>query len=135
MAKFLDSLSVTEISDKVWAIADHPFRYQSDIAGLITVPVGFWTDFASVPRWLPLIYALIGDEAHEAACTHDWLYYSAFTTREIADKVLREAILVCGMPPWKADMFYAGVRVGGWKSWNDHRAKGHPQSGKFSDSF
>lgn len=135
MSKILDSLSVTEVSDSIWEIAGHPFRYQSDVAGrMFTVPVGFYTDFASVPRFLPLIYSLIGDEAHEAAAIHDWLYYAAITTREVADKVLKEAIIVCGMPKWKANVFYSGVRVGGWASWNKHREDGHPEVGKFADS-
>lgn len=135
MSKFLDKLIVTEVSDSIWAIADHPFRYESDIAGrMFTVPVGFFTDFASVPRFLPLIYALIGDEAHEAAAIHDWLYYSAIVQRVVADKVLREAILLCQMPAWKANLFYSGVRIGGWAAWNGHRKLGDPAGGKFANS-
>ncbi len=135
MSQFLDQLCVTEISDKIWAICDHPFRYQSDVAGkTFNVPVGFFTDFASVPRWLPIIYALIGDEAHEAAAIHDWLYYAAITTRAMADQVLKEAILLCGMPAWKANLFYAGVHVGGWAAWNEHRKLGDPINGKFKDT-
>ncbi len=135
MSQFLDRLSVTEIDDKIWAISDHPFRYQSDVAGrIITVPVGFFTDFASVPRWMPVIYALLGDRAHEAAAVHDWLYYSAITTRVIADEVIREAIEVCGISHWQAMLFYWGVRAGGWVAWNDHRNAGDPESGKFKDS-
>ena len=135
MPKFLTPLDVREVSDSIWEIADSPFEYQSDLVKeTIVVPVGFYTDFASVPRWLPIIYAMIGDEAHEAATIHDWLYYSAITTRDIADKVLREAILLCGMPKWKAEAFYYGVRVGGWKAWDEHRKAGHPEAGKFKDS-
>lgn len=135
MAKFLDALNVTEISDKIWAISDHPFRYQSDIAGrLITVPVGFYTDFASVPRWLPIIYALLGDRAHEAAAVHDWLYYSAITSRLVADQVIREGIILLGISRWQATLFYWGVRSGGWAAWNEHRKLGDPLAGKFAES-
>lgn len=131
MSQFLDALNVTEVSDSVFAICDHPFRYQSDLAGLLTVPVGFYTDFASVPR-LGLIYAMLGDRAHEPAVIHDWLYYSAVTTREISDRVLMEAMVVMDLPFWQRYPIYWGVRVGGWHAWNDHRKNGHPETGKFS---
>lgn len=133
MSQFLDPLNVTEISDSVFAICDHPFRYQSDLAGLITVPCGFYTDFASVPR-LGMIYAMLGDRAHEPAVVHDWLYYAAITTRERADNVLMEGMNVLGLPWWQRYPIWWGVRVGGWHAWNQHRKDGHPETGKFSTS-
>lgn len=124
MAQFLDPLTVTEIDDKIFAIADHPFRYQSDLIGLIAIPVGFETDFASVPR-LGILYALLGDRAHEPAVVHDYLYATALTTREISDKVLLEAMGVLGLPFWQKWPIYAGVRLGGWYAWNQHRKQGN----------
>lgn len=135
MSRFLDSLNVTEIDDSVFEVADHPFRYQSDLAGRVfTVPVGFYTDFASVPRFIPMVYALLGDTAHQPAVVHDWLYYAAITTRKMADDVLLEAMTVLGLPAWRQYAIYWGVRIGGWAAWNDHRRKGHPKAGKFSQS-
>lgn len=133
MSQFLDALNVTEISDSVFQIIDHPFRYQSDIAGPITVPVGFYTDFASVPR-LGIVYAMLGDRAHEPAVVHDWLYYSALTDRHMADNILMEAMVVLGLPFWQRYPIWWGVRIGGWVAWNEHRKAGHPQAGKFQDS-
>jgi hypothetical protein len=121
MAKFLDTLCVTEIDDKIFAIYDHPFRYQSDLVKeVIIVPVGFYTDFASVPR-LGIIYAMLGDRAHEPAVVHDWLYYAGITTREMADNILLEAMGVMDLPWWQKLPIYYGVRVGGWVAWNTHR--------------
>ena len=133
MSQFLDPLNVTEISDSVFAICDHPFRYQSDLVGLITVPVGFYTDFASVPR-LGIVYAMLGDRAHEPAVVHDWLYYAAITTREKADDVLMEAMKVMDLPWWQRYPIWWGVRIGGWHAWDQHRKDGNPQAGKFSTS-
>lgn len=134
MSQFLDPLTVTEISDSVFAIADHPFRYESDIAKqTLIVPIGFYTDFASVPR-LGIVYSLLGDRAHEPAVIHDWLYYSALISRDMADNVLFEAMGVLGLPWWQKWPIYMGVRIGGWKAWNDHRKAGHPEAGKFSTS-
>lgn len=135
MAKFLDTLNVTEIDDSIFMIIDHPLRYQSDLAASIfTVPVGFYTDFASVPRFMPLAYACLGDTAHQPAVIHDWLYYAAITPREMADAIFLEAMDVWGMPLWRRELIYWGVRAGGWAAWNDHRKRGHPEFGKFADS-
>lgn len=123
MSKFLDSLCVTEISDKIWAVYDHPFRYDSDLAGLITVPTGFYTDFASVPR-LGLLYAMLGDRAHQPAVIHDFLYATGTTTRSMADHVLYEAMTVIEIADWQRDLIYAGVRAGGWYAWEQHRKEG-----------
>lgn len=134
MSAFLDPLVVQEIDDSVFQVVDHPFRYQSDLAGPITVPVGFYTDFASVPRVMPLAYACLGDTAHEPAVVHDWLYYAAITTREVADNVLLEAMKAWGMSAWRYYPIYWGVRAGGWVAWNQHRKDGHPEAGKFSST-
>ncbi len=134
MSLFLDTLVVVEISDSIFQVFGHDFRYQSDLLGLITVPQGFFTDFASVPRFMPLAYACLGDTAHEPAVIHDWLYYSAITDRSTADNVLLEAMKVWGMPSWRYYPIYWGVRLGGWAAWNQHRKAGHPENGRFSES-
>lgn len=132
MAKFLNPLIVKEISDSIFAVSEHPFRYESDIVKrTFTVPVGFYTDFASVPR-LGILYAALGDTAHEPAVIHDWLYYTAAVPRDAADAVLLEAMAVIGMPAWRRYPIWWGVRIGGWYAWNDHRKKGDPQHGKFA---
>jgi len=134
MSKFIDSLVTQEIDDSIFEIVNHPFRYQSDLAGRIfTVPVGFFTDFASVPR-LGIVYAMLGDRAHQPAVVHDWLYYAAITTRALADDVLMEAMVLLGLPWFQRYPIWWGVRAGGWVAWNKHRKDGHPQAGKFKDS-
>jgi hypothetical protein len=134
MSAFLDQLCLTEIDDSVFEVCDHPFRYQSAIAGrMFTVPLGFYTDFASVPR-IGIIYAMLGDTAHQPAVIHDWLYYSALVPRDLADKVLLEAMGVIGLSWWRRWAIYAGVRAGGWHAWNEHRKKGDSANGKFKDS-
>jgi uncharacterized membrane protein len=134
MSKFLDPLSTTEISDSIFEISDHPFRYESDLAKrMFTVPVGFFTDFASVPR-LGIVYAMLGDRAHQPAVVHDWLYYAAITTREMADDVLMEAMTALALPWWQRYPIWWGVRAGGWAAWNTHRKVGDPTNGKFADT-
>jgi hypothetical protein len=121
VSKFLTPL-VAEKDGKVWTVMQ-PLIYMSDVASKVfVVPDGFVTDFASVPR-LPLAFLLTGDSAHEAAVIHDRLYSTAEVTREVADAVFKEAAVASGEPSWKASLMYAGIRLGGWMAWNDHRAR------------
>ncbi len=135
MAGFLSPLTVTEISDSIFEVVDHAFQYKSNLLpDVIVVPVGFHTDFASVPRFLPLVYAALGDTAHEPAVIHDWLYYSAITDRATADRILLEAMKLMGMSAFRRWPIYWGVRIGGWHAWEVHRILGDPINGKFKDS-
>ena len=118
MSEFLTNLDVTLIDDSAnegrgaWRV-DEPFSYQSDIAHrLITIPAGFVTDFASVPR-LPIIFWLTGDTSREAAVVHDYLYRTGILPRDTSDKVFFEASAVSGVPGWRRRLMYWGVRLGG----------------------
>jgi len=95
-----------------------PLVFQSDIAGqTITVPAGFITDFASVPRFPSFIFSVFGDIAAEATTVHDYLYDMTpkILGRKMSDEILREAALASGTPHWKAMGLYLGVRIAGWK--------------------
>jgi hypothetical protein len=104
-----------------WSIAE-PLVYLADSGITYTVPVGFKTDFASVPR-IPLIFDALGDRANLAAALHDWLYSVGpdgkhpVPDRETADKLLREAAIAQGVSTWVADALYEGVRIGGGSHW------------------
>lgn len=94
-------------------IVIEPVVYQSDAAKItITVPFGFVTDFASVPR-LPVVYWLAGDTSREAAVVHDYLYSTGLVARSVADAVLREASQATGVPGWRRWLMWVGVRIGG----------------------
>lgn len=116
MSKFLTSLEVEYIDDK-WRKLTRPLVYQSDVLGeTITVPAGFRTNFASVPRFFPLVYAIFGDTAHRAATVHDWLYSKECTEvdRDEADAVFLEAMQVEKDGWWKRTAMWLGVRLMGW---------------------
>lgn len=124
MSAFLTSLAVELMVDasgaemrtrngrQLWRVIDHPFAYRSDVADtVIVIPVGFVTDFASIPLSLQWLF---GDVAHRASLPHDFEYSGKGSlSREIADKVLREACLVSGISELKAALIYAVVRVFG----------------------
>lgn len=96
-----------------------PLRYYSaSLDRIITVPEGFQTDFASVPR-LPLAYWLFGNAADEAAVIHDFLYtnFADGVTRAQADEVFAEASKVLNVAAWRRGPMWLGVRLFGGSHW------------------
>ena len=118
MSKFLTKLEVEKVKEAggmfgraTWLLLE-PLVFQSDVlATTLIVPAGFVTDFASVPRIGPL-YDLAGDTGHASATVHDWLCRSKTIPRNRADKVFLEALKVEGVPSWRRNMMYYGVRIG-----------------------
>ena len=111
MNRFITKLDVELVSKGRWRLL-LPLAYRSDIAGLIVVPTGFVTDFASVPR-LPLAYLLTGDTAHAAAVVHDYLYETGTGTKAVADRVFLEAMEEIGEERWRRTLMYWAVRLFG----------------------
>jgi hypothetical protein len=115
VSAFLTELCLVEADgqdDGKW-IVGRDLVYQSDVAkAKITVPAGFKTDLASVPR-LPVVYWLAGGTSSKAAVIHDYLYTTGQVRRDMADAVLREASACIGVPAWRRWIMWAGVRLGG----------------------
>ncbi len=109
-----------------WVGGDYPWRldddliYVSDILGLIRVPRGYCTDFASVPR-LPLAYWMAGGRATLPSIVHDHLFdcWTDKIERKQADRVFLEAMKARQDPRRRALRYvmYAGVRCFGGPSW------------------
>jgi hypothetical protein len=132
VSKFLSALRVEQTSDTAndgrgeWKLTA-PLLYKSDLTGdVYIVPVGFSTDFASVPR-VPIAFLLCGDTASRPATLHDYLYTAVngkhpVPDRATADALLREAATAEGVPAWRVWMLWAGVRVGGASHWSKRAA-------------
>lgn len=94
-----------------------PLIYMADNEEIYTVPKGFVTDFASIPR-IPIIFDSVGDRANLAATLHDWCYATPHpVTRERADWLLREGAVAQGCSLAVADTLYDGVRMFGEMYW------------------
>lgn len=122
MSSFTDPLDVRQVGDEwvtlremtYWTDCDDgdealPLRCRS----CHTVPAGFTTDFASIPR---LFWSVIGHPAGryaQAAVLHDSLYRTRSVTRARADALFMEAMAVLGVPAWQRWLMWAAVRVGG----------------------
>ena len=118
-AKFLSALQVEQLAEDRWRLLS-ALRYQSAVLkAIIVVPDGFVTDFESVPRWLPLVYATLYGGAHAAGVVHDMLYQTHIAADQgVADDVLYEAMGANGpgivaVAGWKRSVIWTGVRLGG----------------------
>jgi hypothetical protein len=84
----------------------------------IDVPAGFYTDFASVPRFLWFIFQPDGQHG-KAAVIHDYMYRKRCKfSRILADAIFLDAMRTLKVPLWKRYMMYLAVRVFGWSSFN-----------------
>ncbi len=102
-------------------IAWKPSPLQNQSLPRVNVPIGFITDFASVPR--PFWSALPPDgEYTYAAIIHDFLYWNQATDKPTADLVLKAAMEDFGVPKAEALLVYNGVRAGGQSAWDNNAA-------------
>lgn len=133
MSQFTTPLELEFIDGRTWKVTE-PFVYDVGALGsweTISVPAGFVTDFASIPRGLWNLLPPTGLYA-KAAVLHDYLYRGGTTmyfdhdkpvTRARADAIFYEAMGVLGVMWWSKWLVYAGVRLGGWPTWH-HYHKG-----------
>lgn len=115
MAEFKSSLKITLVdgSNNVFML-EEPLLYLSDLIGEVEVPVGFQTDFASVPR-VPLVYSAYGGRSHRSATIHDYLFRIDCTpkvTFSKANRVFLEAMKSRGVPWYIRHPMYIGVMLG-----------------------
>lgn len=119
MSSFTDSVlelrwNPDGIDEDRWILL-HPIVWEVDEldAGheVITVPAGFETDLASVPR---LLWPAIPPHGRHgaAAVLHDWLYKQR-RPRAWADRQFRLALAALGVRWVKRWAMWFGVRIGG----------------------
>lgn len=87
----------------------------------VRVPVGFVTDFASIPR---IFWSLLPPDGLYtfAAIIHDYLYWEQPGSREEADLTLRFAMEDLKVGAATITAIYSGVRAGGGSPWVNNAA-------------
>jgi len=122
---FLSELVLKAIPPDDWELVE-PLSYRTYVknekGNVIKVPVGEHTDLASLPRAVRFFISQNGRH-RAAAVLHDRLYRRAGKvryTRKQADQVFLEAMKVSGVPWWKRQAMYQGVRMGGWVVYNKY---------------
>lgn len=85
---------------------------------LVTVPAGYETDLASVPRLLWWLFPPHG-KYRRAAVVHDYIYTHLCHrfSRSEADDAFRRGCLECGCSRLTARVLHAAVRLGGRGGW------------------
>ena len=110
-----------------------PFVFKVDSAE-ITVPVGFWTDWASIPAPARAIFDPAGRWAR-AALAHDFVYFITYrNSRAYCDEILLAGMVADGVGWWARNTIYGAVRVGGWMAW-DHYAKNNYHASVFLEKM
>jgi hypothetical protein len=121
MSEFLSKLVLSPMPDGLQYALQAPFIYQSDLAGKIEVPSGFLTDLASIPKLFWNILPPFGRYS-AAAVVHDYLYFFQLTTKEVADSVLREAMVLLGCDALTVDIIYNAVEKFSLPAWQNDTA-------------
>lgn len=89
-----------------------PFSYDLGFKGsglTVSVPAGFVTDLASIPRWLWWLMSPFDPQYAAAAVLHDYLLTWSNFDRLTAHTVFLEALLNLGVERWKATAMYVAV--------------------------
>ncbi len=83
---------------------------------LVTVPVGFESDLASIPQFLQSIIPLVGNHL-QAAIVHDICYrFRIGVSKKQADEMFYDAMRTLGVGWLKAQTMYQAVRFFGGSS-------------------
>ena len=111
-AQFITDLRTVK-KDGKWVLLEDLIYYSPTLKGNVVVHKGFATDFSSVPRWFPIIFASFGNRCHRSATIHDFLYSTGWVSRRKADKIFKEAMSVNNSIFTRYPMWLA-VRLFGW---------------------
>jgi len=122
MSQFTTPCRVEVIGKNLFKIIE-PFEYHVGTypsEEIISVPVNFITDFASVPRiFWPIISPI--DEHAKAAVIHDWMYKYNYAKKSRCEEIFNEAMKVLDVPDWKRICIYWSVYTFGWYTWIRYR--------------
>jgi hypothetical protein len=82
------------------------------------IPKGYFYDGASIPR---IFWSVIGSpfepDFWAGALAHDWLYFTHFVTRQVADEVLYQILRQSGVGIVRAKVIWSAVRTCAGFAW------------------
>ena len=128
MSKFTTPAVLEMLDDYRWRLVE-PFEFwlTDDESDVISIPAGYITDLASVPRILWALFPPHGRYA-KAAIIHDWLYDNALRTKKEADMIFLDGMTVLGVPRWRRSLMYAAVRLFGRGKYRSENIGDHGSS-------
>jgi Protein of unknown function (DUF1353) len=85
----------------------------------VIVPIGFVTDFASIPR---IFWSLLRPDGEYTypAIIHDFLYWTQDRPRDVCDEIFKLGMEEFGIHATTVFSIYNAVRLGGDSSWNEN---------------
>jgi hypothetical protein len=102
----------------LWELKE-PYRYALGVNTIVEVPVGYITNFGTIPRWA--YWFITPDEMREASVLHDFLTNESFTldgeptysgfSRAVADAILYVHLRKIGIDVVRSTAVYVGVRL------------------------
>jgi hypothetical protein len=108
-----DTITVRRFDPDTWTVVD-PLIYRGR-RDTFTVPAGFRTDFATVPRVVVWLIPRFGRYTL-AAVLHDWLVTEGLRTGAVssrdADGLFRRVMREQGVPTARRWLMWTGVRLG-----------------------
>lgn len=115
---FKTALILRSVGDS-WVVEAPLVYFDKKESFAITVPIGYKTDLASVPRIAWRIVRPDHPTARRAAVVHDYIYtdLTDMFTKKQADEIFYQALLEEGTSKFLAYMMYLSVRVGGKGNW------------------
>lgn len=125
MSRFTEILQVAPLPDgRNWVILkDFGYDVGGENSGeTINVPIGFVTDFASVPRplwWFAPKWGRYGN----AAVIHDFCYWDQSYDRRKSDDIFREGMQVLKVGRIRTWLLYYAVRYFGRMAWNANKKR------------
>ena len=130
---FVTDLAIRKLGrENRWELLSPLIYYIDNLIGeCVEVPKGFVTDFASIPFPFSRIFPPVGKSYDAPSVLHDYLYYMPYVwgwdkkCRQIerveADNIYLEAMVDNRTPLFVRRSIYAGLRMGGWVTWNRYR--------------
>lgn len=113
-------LSDMEKQGRTLAVVTRPYAYMHPIYGTdvkVEVPLGFVTDFASIPSFFHFIVQPFGRHA-PAAVLHDYLYaLGQKKARHLADRLFLNAMKDAGVPALRRSLMFRMVRLFGGRGY------------------
>jgi hypothetical protein len=116
------TLHVSRFVERVWFLTK-PIEWYPNAGGPqyspVSVPVGFVTDFASIPR---IFWSLLPPDGSYtyAAILHDYLYWVQDRPRETADEILKIAMQDLKIDTATVFAIYQAVRLAGQSAWDEN---------------
>lgn len=87
--------------------------YSEEFDKWTEVPVGFQSDFASIPL-IARVFINRNGKSRAPAVIHDYIYKRHTASRDVADKIFLEAMKSANVSLITRTLMYRAVRVAGW---------------------